>query len=211
MDEEVILLFSRVLSYTVVGMSVFMKLPQVLALCTSGSTEGVNLKTYWLEIGAYLIGFSYGYTHGYHMSIYFESGLLAVQSAIVILLVVYYDSKWTMENAIYTLICLGFIVTTYFKLLPYTLLSILLSSTLPLAVASKVAQIMTVYQIKSRGNVSILTWSLATYGCFARLFTVYVELGDLQILFNFFVSLILNGVVVILCLYYGDGNQKKKD
>lgn len=208
---ESLLIVSRFLSYTVVGMSVFMKLPQITAIFMTGNTKGVNLKTYWLESGSYLISFSYGYTHGYHISTYVETVLLVIQSAAIIVLVIYYDKKWTLENALYTSVALGLIVPTLMGLIPHFLLSILLSLTLPLAVFSKLTQITTIYQIKSRGNVSILTWSLAAYGCFARLFTVYVELGDMQIFFNFFVSSMLNTVVVIMCFYYGDELQKKEE
>ena len=38
-------------------------------------------------------------------------------------------------------------------------------STLPLAVASKLTQVMELYRIKTQGGVSKLTWSLAAYGC----------------------------------------------
>ena len=46
MDSEVSLLISRFLSYTVVGICIFMKLPQVLSIFLSGDTKGVNLMTY---------------------------------------------------------------------------------------------------------------------------------------------------------------------
>ena len=209
MDSEV-LQISRILSYTVVGISLFMKLPQVIAILSSGKTKGVNLRTYWMEIGAYLIGFSYGYTHRYHITVYAEAGLLAIQSAIIVFLVMLYDHKWTLENFMYTLILATFIAISFLRLIPHSFLSLLLSLTLPLAAISKVAQISTIYRLKSKGSVSILTWSLATYGCLARLFTVYVEVGDLQILMNFFISFVLNGVVVFMCLYYSTTRMHKK-
>lgn len=79
-------------------------------------------------------------------------------------------------------------------------------STLPLAAASKLAQVMELYRIKTQGDVSKLTWSLAAYGCAgkkkpftrqtviphahtciiylllitARLFTIVVEVKDIQ-------------------------------
>lgn len=120
---------------------------------------------------------------------------------------IYYGNKWTLENAVYMLVSLFFIAAFYFRVLPHALLSLLLSLTLPLSATSKLAQMYTIYQIKSRGNVSVVTWSLASYGCLARLFTLYVEVGDMQILLNFFVSFILNSLVVIMCLYYG--SEKK--
>lgn len=210
MDSEVSLLISRALSYSVVAICVFMKLPQVLAILKTGDTKGVNLKSIWMEIGAYLIGFSYGYTHGYHLSTYVESGLLAAQSATIVFLVVYYDSKWTIENAVYALVITSFTACSLSMLVPFSVLSILLSLALPLSAGSKLAQIATIYRIQSKGNVSVLTWSLAAYGCFARLFTVYIEVDDMLILFNFLVSAVLNSTVVALCLYYGDGKQRKE-
>lgn len=208
MDSGVSLQISRVLSYSVVGICFFMKLPQVIAILTSRNTRGVNLKASWMEIGSYLIGFSYGYTHGYHLSTYVEAGLLAIQSAIIILLVIYYDNGWTLANLMIALGFLAFMAASYLQIVPHILLSLLLSLTLPLVVASKLAQISTIYQIKSKGNVSVLTWSLASYGCLARIYTVYVEVGDLQIMLNFSVSFILNSGVAILCLYYGNQSQK---
>ena len=73
-------------------------------------------------------------------------------------------------------------------------------STLPLAAASKLAQVMELNRIKTQGDVSKLTWSLAAYGCAgkvyltdyhniclishfsitARLFTIIVEVKDVQ-------------------------------
>ncbi len=195
---------SRFLSYTVIGMSLFMKIPQIRALFVSSSTEGINLRTNWMEIGAYLIGLSYGYTHEYHVSIYFESGVLAIQNGVIIFLVIFKENRWTLENGFYTLLSVLFVAATYLKVVPHYLLSILLSSTLPLAAAGKLAQIATIYRLKSKGSVSVMTWALTTYGCAARLFTVYVEVGDMEIFFNFFVSFILNGIVVMMCIYYGN-------
>ena len=209
-DAPLLMQISRLLSYTVVVLSVFMKLPQVKAILVSGSTKGINLRTYWMEIGTYLIGFSYGYVHGYHISIYAEVGLLAIQSASIIALVIYYDKIWTLENAVWTLSIAIFFGLSLLEIMPLALLSLFLSLTIPLSVVSKLAQMMTIHQLKSRGNVSILTWSLASYGCLARLFTVYVEVKDMQILLNFFVSFVLNTVVVIQCLYFDNKSNKVK-
>lgn len=208
LESETVLNVSRFLSYTVVIISVFMKLPQISTLLASGSAEGVNLRSYWLEIGAYLIGFFYGYTYDYHISIYAEAGLLALQDVIIIALVMNHNKKWTLENALYIFLAASFIIASLCKVVPHPVLDVLLSSTLPLAVSSKVGQIRTIYQLKSRGDVSVFTWALATYGCVARIFTAFVEVGDLQILMNFCVSALLNSIVVALCLYYGKEIKK---
>ena len=204
MDAGTILQISRALSATVVIISFFMKLPQISNLLSSRSTEGINLRSYWLEMGAYLIGFLYGYTYGYHISIYAESGLLALQNAVIMSLVIHYNKKWTVENMFYFLVYATFVIASFWKLTPHLVLDVLLFLTLPLSVLSKVGQITAIFQLKSCGNVSVLTWSLATYGCVVRFFTNIVEVGNLQILLNFAVSSILNGIVVAMCLYYGE-------
>ena len=191
-----------------VALSFFMKLPQVLAILRTGRTEGVNLRTYWMEIGAYLIGFFYGYTYGYHLSTYMEAGLLAVQSACIIFLVMYYEGKWTLENALYSVVIGSFVTSSFFRLVPLPFLKILLSLTLPLTAGSKLAQIGTVYRLKSKGNVSVLAWSLAAYGCFARLFTTFVEVGDVLIFLKFLMAAGLNSTVVALCLFYSHREEK---
>ena len=58
-----------------------------------------------MDLAACLIGFSYGYAHGYHLTTYMEVGLIAIQVSTIIFLVILYDRKWTLENGLYTLLC----------------------------------------------------------------------------------------------------------
>ena len=51
----------------------------------------------------------------------------------------------------------------------------------------------------------MLMWLLDTYLCVVRLFTVYVEVGDLLILF---IALIQDLTIIFMCLYYGEGIKK---
>ncbi len=207
--EDWPLWISRLLSYTVVAVSLILKLPQVIALLRSKNTKGVDLRACWMSVGGCLIGFSYGYIHGYHITTYMEAGVVAVQTAVIVFLVIYYNEQWTVENGVYTIISLVFITVSYLKLVPHPLLRILLLSTLPLTIFSKWAQINAIYKIKSRGNVSLLTWCLDAYTCFARLFTVYMEVGDLQIFVTILIAFIMNCVVIFLCVFYSDRAQKK--
>ena len=190
-----------------------MKLPQISTIFYSKSSKGVNLSTFWLEIGVYLIGVSYRYGHDFHYTTYLDTGLLVLQSSTIVFLVIYYGSKWTIANGLYAIFATSYAVLAVFKLIPYSVLGVSLFAAVPITIMSKVAQIRTIYQIKSRGKVSILMWSLAAYGCYARLFTFYVEVGDFKMLANYFVSAVLNTAVVAMCLYYGDGErlQTKKD
>ena len=63
-------------------------------------------------------------------------------------------------------------------------------STLPLAAASKLTQVMELYKIKTQGDVSKLTWSLAAYGCagkrikfiIVQYFTSYIKITYVHVL-----------------------------
>ena len=145
------------------------------------------------------------------MTIYLESGFLAIQSGIIIILIVYYKRQWTAVNGLYAIFTGSFIALSLLDLIPRSLFRILLMCEFPISVVSKLIQIRTLYRIKARGTVSVLTWSLSAYGCFVRVFTVYVEVADhdLQMLFNFLTCGILNAVVATMCLYYGNAVKDK--
>ena len=50
-----VLFVSRSLSYSVIFLSVFLKLPQVWALYDAKSSRGVNARSYWMEITWYAL------------------------------------------------------------------------------------------------------------------------------------------------------------
>ncbi|CAI8045005.1 hypothetical protein GBAR_LOCUS24907 [Geodia barretti] len=88
------------------------------------------------------------------------------------------------------------------------------AATVPLLIASRGTQIYSLYRLKSVGDVSISMFVLSSYASAARLFTIAVEVKDLQIFFMFVLSLFLNLTVVVQCFYYGRSatshQQKKK-
>ncbi|XP_064383160.1 solute carrier family 66 member 3-like [Halichondria panicea] len=204
MDSDAALYISRALSYSVIALSFCMKFPQIIAIFSSKASKGLSARGYWMEIVGYLIGSSYGYFHGFHISTYGEAILLAMQSAVIIAGVVYYGRQWSLENAVYVVLLFLFCIGAVLKVIPANVLYILLLCALPLSAGSKLIQIMKIRSLQSQGDVSKLMWGLAAYGCAARLFTVLVEVKDAQVFLNFLVSLILNTIVVLQCIYYGN-------
>ena len=47
---DTILLISRFLSFSVIALSFFMKLPQISAIYFAKSGRGLNVRGYWMEI-----------------------------------------------------------------------------------------------------------------------------------------------------------------
>ena len=208
-EPNVAVAVSRVLSYSVIFVCGIMKLPQIYALLLSQTAKGINLRSCWLEIGTFLIGFFYGYANNFHYTTYAEAGFLILQASVVIFLVIKYTRKWTLENLICTLLCIAFASLSLAGLIPLLVFRILLSTNLAMSVISTSGQILSLYHLKAQGDVSAITWSLGAYGCLARIFTTSVEVGDLQMLMNYIVGFALCLTVVIQCFYYHNKENKR--
>jgi mannose-P-dolichol utilization defect protein 1 len=201
--DDVLVFVSRCLSYSVIFLSIFMKVPQILALYSSGSSRGISARAYWLEILCYEIGVAYGYFYDIHVTTYGEAILLALQSHMIVYLTVKYSGDWSLENGAWLVANGAFIAAIVTKSIPASIISLLLAATVPLMIASRGTQIYGLYRLKSIGDVSISMFALSAYACAARLFTIAVEVKDLQIFFTFVLSFCLNLTVVVQCFYYG--------
>lgn len=208
MAVDSLLLVSRLLSYSVIMMSTCMKLPQVWKIYSAGSNKGISTRGYWLEIVSYLIAASYGFFYDYHITTYFELIILAIQSSTIVALSIIYSRQWNFENGLYSMIILVFGINAIFKMVPSIILDTLLVMNIPLSSSSKLLQINALYRMKTAGDVSLITWILAAYGCAVRLFTIVVEIFDMTILTGYTIGFILNSVIVIQILYYGDKSKK---
>ncbi len=208
-DSELALTVSRVLSYSVVAVCSVMKFPQIYTILSAKSATGISLRASWLEISSFLIGFFYGYTNNFNISTYGEAGLLALQAAPLIVLIMQYQRKWNLENIIYIIITAIFVYASLAGVVPQYVFRILLSATIVTGSLGTSVQISNIYQLKSRGDVSVITWGLATYGCLVRVFSSVVEVGDYLIILNYIVALFLCSTVLCMCFYYGKGGKKK--
>lgn len=90
--------------------------------------------------------------------------------------------------------------------IPHWLLAFLQAATLPLAVSAKLPQIMQNARAKSTGQLSAFAVGAQVLGCFARLYTTAMEVGDWLVASAFAVALVLNGILgVQLWRYWGKG------
>ncbi|KAG7226191.1 hypothetical protein INR49_014286 [Caranx melampygus] len=80
--------------------------------------------------------------------------------------------------------------------------------------ASKFAQLQCLWRSKDAGQVSALSWGMATYTCMARIYTTTVTTGDMQVMVRFVVMTLLNLWVLLTVLYYqrrSSSSSKKED
>ncbi|KAI7954332.1 hypothetical protein MJO28_004732 [Puccinia striiformis f. sp. tritici] len=209
LDEIYCLKFgiSKFLSLAIVIGSGIVKIPQIIKIIHSKSARGLSLISFLLDSLGLVIIVSYNFRHDFPFSTYgSESFLLLIQNVIIITLIIL-SSRYPRAGilsmiAISTPVLLLGITLVPNSPIPGSLLQALLTLSIPLALSSKIPQILINFQKKSTGQLSSFLIFSSFLGCLARLFTTLTETGDLTLLINFGCGTILNGILSIQLLSY---------
>ncbi|POW01193.1 hypothetical protein PSHT_12656, partial [Puccinia striiformis] len=199
LDEIYCLKFgiSKFLSLAIVIGSGIVKIPQIIKIIHSKSARGLSLISFLLDSLGLVIIVSYNFRHDFPFSTYgSESFLLLIQNVIIITLIIL-SSRYPRAGilsmiAISTPVLLLGITLVPNSPIPGSLLQALLTLSIPLALSSKIPQILINFQKKSTGQLSSFLIFSSFLGCLARLFTTLTETGDLTLLINFGCGTILN-------------------
>uniref|UniRef100_A0A673GPS4 PQ-loop repeat-containing protein 3-like n=1 Tax=Sinocyclocheilus rhinocerous TaxID=307959 RepID=A0A673GPS4_9TELE len=192
-----------------------LKFPQIFVLMRARATAGVSLNSLLLELLGFIVFMSYQMYYDYPPLTYLEYPILIAQDVIVLLLILHYNRNmkhsliyaalfvggWqllTVQNVIYIYIYI------YIHLDKKVFFFAIVSQSLCtfISAGSKLAQLQCLWRSKDSGQVSALTWALATYTCLARIFTTVITTGDTQVLIRFVVMSILNMWVTVTVVYY---------
>lgn len=170
------------------------------------STRGLSFSAYFIEMIAYVIATVYCYRTQCPFSTYGESLLLSLQNIMIILYIMYYsrlrfmassreDSVFYVGVAIAAGACLLYII-------PLSLLETLQPLTVPVAVLSKIPQIIRNYRTSSTGLISGFVVRAQITSCFARMFTTPPVFEDTIVWNGSMASLVLNSVLGVQVLLY---------
>ncbi|XP_048364780.1 solute carrier family 66 member 3 [Sphaerodactylus townsendi] len=181
-----------------------LKLPQGVVLLAAKSARGVSLESLVLELSGFLVCLRYHSYYSYPLSTYVEYPIIIAQDVILFLFVLHYNGK--MKHAFpYAVI---FVMGWYVLGLHKWILDVAMNLSTLVSAASKFAQLRCLWQTKDSGQVSTLTWILATYTCAARIFTTLMTTKDLTVLVRFVVMMSLNIWVTATILRYRKTVQK---
>ncbi|KAI5838822.1 hypothetical protein DFP73DRAFT_563290 [Morchella snyderi] len=202
------LALSKAIGVGIITLSTIVKIPQLIKLLKSGSARGVSFSSYALETAGYLCTLAYNFRSGNPISTYGEIGLIAVQNVVIAVLILHYSGKdmWAaafvpvVAGALYALFNEGMVDP---KLMGY-----LQAATIPLTLASKVPQIITVARNKSTGSLSAFAVFNYLFGSLARVFTTLAEVEDPLILYGFLGGAFLNFVLAAQMLWYWNSGKK---
>jgi mannose-P-dolichol utilization defect protein 1 len=158
--ECVKLALSKGLGLGIVGASAIVKIPQLLKLLNSQSSAGISFLSYLLETAAYLITLAYNARMGNPFSTYGESALIAAQNVAIASLVLHYGGKSAGAAVFVAGLAAGVYALFNGDVVDMKTLSMLQAGAGVLGVASKLPQIVTIWQEGSTGQLSAFAVSL---------------------------------------------------
>jgi len=201
--ECVSLAISKALGIGIITAASVVKVPQILKLVSSQSSEGLSFSSYLLETASFVISLAYNVRNGFPFSTYGETSLIAVQDVVISVLILAYSGRSAQAGAFVAAV--GSAV--YALMVSDTLVSDAQMTTLQagagaLSIASKLPQILTVYSQGGTGQLSAFAVFNYLFGSLTRIYTTLQEVDDKLILYGFVAGFILNAVLAAQMLYY---------
>ncbi|XP_017281632.1 solute carrier family 66 member 3 [Kryptolebias marmoratus] len=175
-----------------------LKFPQIFVLLRAKRTTGVSLNSLLLELIGFIVFVTYQMYYEYPPPTYLEYPILIAQDVILLLLILHYNGS-LRQSIIYAALLFG-----GWRLLTVErwIIDLAMSLCTFISAASKFAQLQCLWSSKDAGQVSALSWAMATYTCSARIYTTMVTTGDMQVLVRFVAMTLLNLWVLLTVIYY---------
>ncbi|KAM3594988.1 uncharacterized protein V6R79_016612 [Siganus canaliculatus] len=188
----------NVANFSTLFMCMVLKFPQIFVLMRAKSTTGVSLNSLLLELIGFIVFVTYQMYYDYPPPTYLEYPILIAQDVILLLLILHYNGS-LRQSLVYALVFIG-----GWKLLTLEkwIIDLAMSLCTFISASSKFAQLQCMWKSKDAGQVSALSWGMATYTCMARIYTTTVTTGDMQVLVRFIAMTSLNLWVLLTVLYY---------
>lgn len=198
------LAISKALGVAIISAASIVKVPQLIKLATSQSAEGLSFTSYLLETASFLITLAYNVRNGNPFSTYGETIFIVAQDVAISVLILVFSRQVPLAAAF----VVGVASVIYALLIDTTgIVSASQMSTLQagaglLGVASKLPQILTVYNQGGTGQLSAFAVFNYLFGSLARIFTTLKEVDDKLILGGFVAGFVLNAILAAQMVYY---------
>lgn len=153
------LAISKALGIGIVAASSIVKVPQILNLVRSKSASGVSFLSYLLETTSYLISLAYNVRNGFPFSTFGENALILGQNVIITVLVLNYSGKAGVAALIVAALAAAAASLFSEAVVDMGLLGYLQAGAGFLGLASKLPQILAIWQEGGTGQLSAFTVS----------------------------------------------------
>lgn len=145
---------SKALGIGIIAASAVVKLPQIKKLLESKSSEGVSFLSYVLETASYLISLAYNIRNGFPFSTFGETALIVGQNVIISVLVLNYSGRASLAAVFVAGLAAAAATLFAENIVDAQTLGHFQAGAGVLSVASKVPQILTIFQQGSTGQLS---------------------------------------------------------
>jgi len=152
--ECIKLAISKGLGIGIIGASSIVKVPQIIKLVNSRSSDGVSFLGYLLETSSYLISLAYNVRQGFPFSTYGETGLIMAQNVVIAVLVLQYAGKGAAAATFVAGLAASAFALFSKDILDMPTLGYLQQGSGVLSAASKLPQILAIWQQGSTGQLS---------------------------------------------------------
>ncbi|KAF4989171.1 hypothetical protein FDECE_14795 [Fusarium decemcellulare] len=200
---------SKALGIGIIAASSIVKVPQILKLLNSKSAEGVSFLSYLLETTSYIISLAYNVRNGFPFSTFGETALIVGQNVVISVLVLNYSGRASLA-AVFVAALAGTVATLFSEnVIDMQTLSYLQAGAGALGVASKLPQILTIFQQGGTGQLSAFAVFNYLAGSLSRIFTTLQEVDDKLILYGFVSGFILNAILALQMVFYWNAPSEK--
>lgn len=189
------------LGFGVILGSILVKVPQILKIHKNKSGEGINIYSVTLDLSAITLYASYNFVKAFPFSSWGDSGFLAIQTAIIGVLILHYAGSTAKALAYLIIYCsIVFVLTS--GITPVEVLWSMQSLNIFILLVGKLSQAYTNYSNGHTGQLSAVTLIMLFLGSVARVFTSIQETGDSMVILTCVASCAANSVVLMQLLYY---------
>ncbi|CAG7709473.1 unnamed protein product [Allacma fusca] len=200
----------EILNYTVIAFGFVAKVPQLTMLHRNKNVAGLSMKSTVTELIAFLIIMSYCAKQRYDLSGYMEIISAVVQTVVLLLMMLFYDNKFTATNLAPLVAILSAFYSFYLGIPLDNILEYLVAGVSVVLASSKIFQLKEILNTKNSENVSITRWLLVSYISIARFITNLLGVADKALLLNSGLAFVLNMAIVIVAYHYRRPTSQQK-
>lgn len=195
-------LLSRGLGMAILMGSAFIKIPQIIKIVLSRSTDGLSAQTYLIELMFLILYASFNYRNGSPPISYGETALIMAQNVTILMLILRGHSSALMiklclviEGVFLAALCSPQFTSfeTLSKLQPLAVLTALISK-LPQFIANR--------RRKNTGQLSAITVTAQAGGAIARALTSYIDTANLGLVLCNIINLLLSSAILVQIFLY---------
>ncbi|PTD11669.1 Mannose-P-dolichol utilization defect 1 protein [Fusarium culmorum] len=200
---------SKALGIGIIAASAVVKVPQIKKLLSSKSAEGVSFLSYALETASYLISLAYNIRNGFPFSTFGETALIVGQNVIISVLVLNYSGRASLAAVFVAGLAAAAATLFAENIVDAQTLGRLQAGAGVLSVASKIPQILTIFQQGTTGQLSAFAVFNYLAGSLSRIFTTLQEVDDKLILYGFISGFALNAILALQMIFYWNAPSEK--